>query len=235
MASPYWNSCDHVKNILYTPEFKKHRPAIFKCKCCSKLLCTECVFTCSSCKKMICYDCINFSPTSDVEYQELPNQEKKLVHKEYPKHTGSIHCIDCEPEKQYDPEHRPVAKEWVDSPKTSPRALDNFLTGSDPKDLFIKKFSGFSIFFFPNFSDLFFIFILFYYYYFFLKKNKIKKRGKKKKILTKNLCTKKSTKNFDQKNQKNFDFFIQNKKVSNLKKRYLFWFYFNLSKDQDSS
>ena len=138
MANPYWNSCEHVKNIIYTSDFKKYRPAIFKCKCCSKLLCTECVFTCSSCKKITCHDCIGFTPNSDKE--------------EYPKQIGSMHCIDCEPERQYPAsDHRPISKEWLDSPKTSPRAFDNFLTGSPPSSKNIDVFS------FPNFSDVFFV------------------------------------------------------------------------------
>lgn len=153
MANPYWNSCEHVKNIIYTSDFKKYRPAIFKCNCCSKLLCTTCTFSCSSCKKTICYDCIVVLPRDDTE--------------PYPKGSGSLLCMDCDPGKQYPlSAHMPdlILKEWPDSPKTSSRALDNFLTGSTPSS---KNVRGFSLFFLPN-SLMFFLFLpSFLLFYFF--------------------------------------------------------------------
>lgn len=122
MASIYFNSCSHIQNLVYTPNFKKENNKKFlQCLVCKKLLCSDCVFSCISCKRTICHSCIGYSPLDDSE--------------PWPLQSGSLHCTDCQPDRQYPLDsQKKIPKEWLDSPKSTGRALDSFILDKPKKN-----------------------------------------------------------------------------------------------------
>ncbi len=119
-SSIYFNSCSHIHNLVYTPNFKKENKKFFQCFLCKKLLCSDCVYSCSSCKKTICHLCIGYSPIDDLE--------------PWPLQSGSIHCTDCQEGRQYPLNaQRKIEKEWVDSPKSTARAINSFICDKPKK------------------------------------------------------------------------------------------------------